>query len=700
MKEKYLYRVFGLFLGIGLLWQSCDVAYKYDIESGTDEYKGDASNVSIDTTLAIDVSLYDRARIFPGLVDTLTERRIADTTLILDLSKVAVSALDMGTKATPLPIYSTGLYAGAGELVVVYVADNTMGLTLQIGSHMDDLTSTGAVSREPLMYTTRTLFPGKNYVRNNLGGYIWIKKEAGMTGSNNFKLRIQNVYKAPDYVVGTGIDANDWANEIRKTTVPWLELRGEHVAFTVSKARVESKLLEDPAYAQNMETLLKNWDNIMETYYYAYYGLKAGNSDPKFRMPEFPERVVLDVQLINNVYMRWTGQPIVALNTNVMMNDLTDLTSLMNVNSTNVFTALGNNYLLTRSPWWSQMEAAAKVIPLYRLAEQGFRDGISERMNDIFTTQGQGINELFPLALTYASVDSAKWFRSDPGTNFDAFSLLPIIQLANYNNNNWAFFEHLHTKIKESPYGPSGLHYFFGELCSYFGKDFSPFFDHWGIDINDATRALGRQYPLLDKTIWQYDPLADNPKAHVVDYHPVDYRYRHIRSGWEVRSFDAHYVDNEQVDDAGAIALILDGQKSTRWHSWWRGGARPLPHYIVIDMKNRQQVDGFYYANGEREYRASRMIIETTDQENIRMDDINVVWRKIGELRPASDMQNYSAADGVKPYEGLMGRYRNERYFEFLNRQNIRYIRVVLPNRSTANSDLHTMAEFGTYFYK
>src|SRR5690606_2692960 len=160
------------------------------------------------------------------------------------------------------------------------------------------------------------------------------------------RLRLSNVYRAPDYVANTGMDPAVWADQIRNTTVPWLELRGEHVAFSVSKARVEGKFLEDPNFAANMENILNTWDRIMNTYYYTYYGLQKGSSDPRFRMPDFPERVVLDVQLANNVYMRWSGQPIVSLNTNFMMNDLTDLNELLGGNSLTV-KALGNNYLMT-----------------------------------------------------------------------------------------------------------------------------------------------------------------------------------------------------------------------------------------------------------------------------------------------------------------------------------------------------------------
>src|SRR5690606_40233911 len=90
------------------------------------------------------------------------------------------------------------------------------------------------------------------------------------------------------------MDHTAWSYRVRNTTVPWLELRGEHVAFSVSRARIASKLQEDPAFASKMEELLDTWDSIVQEYYYEYYGLASGSSDPKFRMPEFPERVILE----------------------------------------------------------------------------------------------------------------------------------------------------------------------------------------------------------------------------------------------------------------------------------------------------------------------------------------------------------------------------------------------------------------------
>lgn len=51
-----------------------------------------------------------------------------------------------------------------------------MGLTVIIGSHLDDLTDISPYLRLPVVTTSKQLFPGKNTIRNPLGGMIWIEK--------------------------------------------------------------------------------------------------------------------------------------------------------------------------------------------------------------------------------------------------------------------------------------------------------------------------------------------------------------------------------------------------------------------------------------------------------------------------------------------------------------------------------------------
>lgn len=138
-KLKADYAVLLSFISCMFFMGSCNIAYQYDIESGTEDDTADSTNVTIVTGEGIDVSMYESARIFPGLVDTLVDNTV-NTLLALDLSKRYIPAYDLDVQQVPRPIYSTGLYAGAGELITITINDNTMGLTVIIGSHLDDLT--------------------------------------------------------------------------------------------------------------------------------------------------------------------------------------------------------------------------------------------------------------------------------------------------------------------------------------------------------------------------------------------------------------------------------------------------------------------------------------------------------------------------------------------------------------------------------
>lgn len=231
-KLKADYAVLLSFISCMFFMGSCNIAYQYDIESGTEDDTADSTNVTIVTGEGIDVSMYESARVFPGLVDTLVDNTV-NTLLALDLSKRYIPAYDLDVQQVPRPIYSTGLYAGAGELITITINDNTMGLTVIIGSHLDDLTDISPYLRLPVVTTSKQLFPGKNTIRNPLGGMIWIEKSKDVNGSADFVMEINGAYRSPDFIVGS-TDVTAWVEQLRTTTVPWLELRGRHVAFPFS----------------------------------------------------------------------------------------------------------------------------------------------------------------------------------------------------------------------------------------------------------------------------------------------------------------------------------------------------------------------------------------------------------------------------------------------------------------------------------
>lgn len=697
-KERYYIVALLMAIGSSLWLGSCDTAYKYDITDGIDIDGASEPNITIDTEGGIDVSMYEKARIFPGLVDTAREERI-NATIELDLSKQYIDSITLGVSRVPQPIYSTGYYAGAGEQVAITVEDNTMGLSVIIGSHMDDLTELDPYQRMPLVYVTKALFPGKNIIKNPLGGTIWIKKSLGLKASSTCSLKLEGVYKSPDFIIGE-TDMQEWKRKISETTVPWLEIRGKHFAFTVQKDRVLDNLANISA---SLEDIGKEWDEAIEEFFYHYYGLKTDkNAGEKERAPEFPIRVVLDVQILGNLYLRNSDYAIVAINNNYMLEEMLNLRTLRIGNSVALFKAINSmtTYRTRNNPWSMDYQAATNVIPLYRIGAKNYLTENS--FGDIFPGE-ENIVTLFPKAIDYAATDSSKWAKEDRATLSDenipykAFNLLSLIQLANYENNDWDVMKYLNIKAKEErSIDNSTLSYAFRKMCDYFQQNLSPFFDHWGIKQLDDDRTYAEKYPLIKKKAWEYNPLQPNE---LEEYDGSAYCYRDNRKEWRVTAFDKNYNLNYDGDYRKPESLI-DGNKTTYWSSGkFNDKPLELPYYVIFDLNKTSEIDGVYLANGYSNQCLSDIHVEYLGSEVTDPYDINASWSTLLQITDP---------------EIVKANLKNERFFD-CPRTEVRYLRLKISNPNTitfkSDSDLteeekadrqkyHSIAEFGTYHKK
>lgn len=696
-KKHYIF-VLLIALTSSVWFGGCDTAYKYDINDGIDNNGANGPDITIDTEGGIDVSMYEKARIFPGLVDTAREVRI-DATIKLDLNKNYTTPVDLGVIGVPQPIYSTGLYAGAGEQIAITVEDNTMGLSVIIGSHMEDLTTLNPYQRMPVVYVTKALFPGKNIIKNPLGGTIWIKKSEELTATGTCSLKIEGVYQSPDFVIGE-TDLQEWKKKVSGTTVPWLEIRGKHFAFTVQKDRVLDNLEK---ISSELQEAGQEWDEAIEEFFYEYYGLKFGeNAGEKERAPEFPIRVVLDVQILEDLYLRNSGYAIVAINNNYMLEEMLNLRTLRIGNSAALFRAINSmcTYRPRNNPWPGMYQAVVDAIPLYRMGTKGFsKENI---YGEIFPGE-ENIMTLFPKAIEYAASDSSKWMRVDAatknekGTAYKAFDLLSFVQLASYNNNNWEMMKDLNIKAKEErTIDNSNLSYFFRKLCDYFQQNFSPFFDHWGVEQLDDDRTYAEQYPLMTKKQWEYNPQNPGP---VEEYDGTNYRYRHNRKEWKVAAFDKTYDVNDD-GDTKKPGYLIDGEKATSWRSGKNNDkALELPYYIIFDLSKVSGIDGIYLANGYSDQCLADVHVEYIGTEIADPYDINVPWTTLLQVTDPNAVKSD---------------LKNERFFD-CERTQVRYLRLKISNPNTIvfknDSDLteeekidrkkyHSLAEFGTYYKK
>jgi len=681
----------------------CQEHYDLDVPNGWDTNSYDSTSVDIDTTMSVDVSMYAKARIFPGLVDTVKEARV-DVPVKFDFSKQYVSRREYGfayeyvtggiKDKVPQPIYSTGVYAGAGELVIIEVPDNGFrGLTVQIGQQSDKLSST--YFREPIVYTRKTLQPGTNYVRFPLGGYIWIVRDANAIGPKELEITFRNVYRAADFIKGE-TDPQEWKERIMSTTVPWLELRSDRVVISIDLLRMQEAVSSDPSFAENLNTVLDRWDNVME-YFYNTLGLDVNAERLQDRLPNFPDRLIFDVQLANNYAMHDDNlQGEMLLKTSQLYDELTSWTNMKENRILSVLGGFTKRYSLNSTD--SKWKRAFENLAAYRNSERNYRDGDSPDFQDVTleTSTGNGALEIAkyirPLYM-FAAADSVKNFSNDckleDGTKIPENNLrLAVLgQLAKYDmlkglpeysSLNGVFADMRKTLVKSTDDT-----YIFRALCDAYGENLAPLYEQWGFTLTESDREYAEQYPLPTKEMWNINPTnRDDVFAEVNDFDGAKYRFRYPRQTegeeWEAYATDATYKkDNEDIQDKKEANHhvaddLFDGNLSTYWGSYLEaynsslGGQLrkyELPYYIVVDMQKVLDLDGFYFANGWRHY-VSKMKIQYTAEPEIDITDASVAWTDLITVTQ-------------QPYSN-----RNEQFFDFPERVASRYLRIVIEDEN------------------
>lgn len=619
-----------------LIWSACLILGLYACEedrdfeefvSSTDDYTSEAGG-DYYTGGGIDVSMYNQARVFPGLVDTLKEERLDEATIELDMKRRYVSASALGLTQVASPIYSTGLYAGAGEKITIQMDADVKGLSVQIGIHqrnLKTLVDAGSyVERAPLIVTSIPLFKGLNEIRNPYGGYIWIRR-SGNDGENlgTLPLLIHGAYKAPDYIQGeTTQNTAEWIAKIKETTVPWIELRGRNVAFSVPVDYMKQKV-QNADFVLKMDRALSLWDESID-YIYQFYGMDG--TDERYPVSGYPIRAVMDIHLITERYSFFgsysgteNNDAIELLKTEEMIDMLTSPESIeMGTNSAvNLLAWIQKGFfsqprdVLSEAP--SGFTWAYSLLPgLYfqyqnKWARQNFvlqEYKINGGSNKNMAAKSTSITlkqEDYQKLTDFASADSCKLFNPNAtmvaGVNNAAVAFLTQImgyQQDNGEKTGWKFYGYLN-RCMFSGDNPivlysTGMNRLLYALTDYFERDFSALFDRWGVEVSDAARLYAmKKYP-VEKQIWQYNVLEDNGTSLESFDGSAFYTksgkvpFRHQRTDWVAVAYgkgDGYAGENgdeeQQVagwtfrnykSDKMLPSNLFDGNRTTFWESY------------------------------------------------------------------------------------------------------------------------------------
>jgi hypothetical protein len=657
MKKLLIQIVFSLMVIVTIL--SCSKNYGYEFEDGVNTGAEEATG-KVDTNMSfVDRSLFNRARVFPGVVGA-AEPRLQNQKLVMDLNYVP--AKDLRVNVSPYGIHSTGFYAATGELVKIIVPEGVDGLVVQIGCHTDNLTGKIDLRRDPVIVTSKALFPGANYIRSLYGGVVWIKSRYPIT--NPVELTFSNVVESPDFVLGETTN-EEWFEKIRKTTVPWLEFRGKQVVYSVPRTIVMDFLnrgrINDPT------KLMEEWDKVYEKDYYNWMGLIVNNPNHKHRAPDLPERGVVDIQI--SVGYGHNGYPWMGTMDNEWTGTMIDLSVMMSGQGWGTWHEVGHNY--QQGNWsWDGLGETTNNLFIFKTANR-----LTKETGDKIFPQHPAVFEQLPLAIAFASSEGVKDFDKNDNP---FWKLTPFLQLFNKVSNpttgedGWALMAYLYTKTRNATRLSNNIQdrkdFFYESVSEYTQTDFFPFMQAWGINVSlQSRRAIAAKgYPKLRKEIWKYDPISNTGGDTDI---PTKFDY--ARTSWSIVGFSTE-EPNEGAAPQGRAVAVLDGDLNTFWHTQWSGTDQPPPHHIIIDMKEEIDVKGFFFYLRQNSANGRPRNIE------ILVSADNQTWRSLG----THDLANSTARQEVV-LSGL---------------EKFQYMRFNFNDQNHVNNVHATMAEIGVFY--
>lgn len=551
--------------------------YGYEFQDGFQDASGNEANVTVDTNAAmIDRSAYAKARAFPGLVGE-TEPRLNDVALTLDMNFTSQTAENLRISVAPQPWFSTGYYAAPGELVKLVVPAGVNGLAIQVGGHTSNLSHLSTLLRDPIVFTRKQLFPGVNYVRNPYGGYIYIIAKFAIP--NPVEFRISGVCVAPDFVLGQTND-QQWFEQVRKSQVPWLELRCRSVVYLVRRESIIRKISSPNEPLDNPTALMTKWNEIFDEHFNKWMGLSPNAPDVRDRSPQGAWRGVVDIQLPSPSAVGIAGFPFQGLygvSNDGWFETWSSLTQLVRgySNHTNsdlsvpptdadlqdpgyegkfknnwgTYHEFGHNCQQNTTWNWSALGEATNNLFSYKIAKAfGYKFKYLHAPND-WNTAG----------MAYVTSNSTtKNFDSDVTLN--SFSrTIPFVQLL--EKFDYGLMTYIYTRARHAPRLANNdqdkKDNFYEWACEYTKTDLIPFFQAWGITISAVSqRKIGSKgYPLLATQIWTYDiHEGTGGTGNIV--------YRYPLTVVSVSS---------QETSQGPAAGLVDNNASTFWHAQWSG---------------------------------------------------------------------------------------------------------------------------------
>lgn len=430
-----------------------------------------------------ELGIHPSAKDFPGAVPSNASR--VTRTISVDGNYSGLPSNFGYSGARSDGRFSTGLYAGPGELVNITIPASIVatGVNILIGAHSDSLWNKDIISRHPKIVRAYQAENSSFQVANSFGGPIYVRVPAG-SNLGEFNVTIEGGLASPLYIHNQ-TTMTEWNNTQRNYPGPWAELVSGSFILTVPSNEIRN--------LNNTDELMDWWETALQM----EHDLSGMSDWPRI------ERAVFDVQ-ISAGWMH-SGYPFMAHLASVQ--NVVDFAHMSTNGDWGMFHELGHNHQWMPSTLPGTTEATCNLFSV-RLMEdlvgvdlgQGhsaLQTSSRETRRDTYFNGGSQISQwsVWTALETYLQVKEE--FGWEPIT----FALSEYYSMSNPPSGDSAEFNEWTIRISNAT-----------------GYNLAPFHEAWGFPLTPETYAALDHLPVWTTDaqrngIYEYNSIIQNQTA-------------------------------------------------------------------------------------------------------------------------------------------------------------------------------------------
>ncbi len=472
---------------------------------------------------------------------------------------------------------STGIYKRAYETIEIYVDEQTDQ------RNMPSYTISGIAlnNHNEGANAGTALKKGKNIIAGSMEGIIHIQNETEPTPQGSIHIEIRGGITVPRFILGETTN-EEWQEIVRDhPNAPGYELVGETVLITGSNQSIH--MVKDPAnILETQEKVVRLHDQTA--------GLDG--SSALHRRP---------IGLVQ--HMRETKNPNDFMyafyqHTAYHTNTMGALLEPEKLNHWGMWHEIGHTYQMLRMDWYDMIEVTVNIYSLRAQKAFGQRSRLEE-------------DNVYRKIINYLNQSKKEFDQQDIWVRLGMFWQLELA----FGED---FYPNLHKHYREEEKSLSSeqakRQYFVVSASKISGKNLTPFFEQWGIEVTNESKKELETLPKLTKKIWEY---RDEMTGEIGDIEE-DTQAPTIPSNLVAASVTSHSVQlrwDSASDNVGVTGynIYRDGQ--------WIGKTEQadfLDIHLNSNTTYTYQISAYDAANNESG--KSQRLTVVTNEENSSSD--------------------------------------------------------------------------------